>query len=725
TEIRNWLSPPDYSINHRTARDKQHEGTTKWFIEDRRFKEWRVNGSLLWICGNRMLALPSDPSLIAYHYFDFKDATKCDFRGLLSSLLFQLADNSERCWGVLRALFSQCEDGVEPPSDTDLTRCLESMVQCSEKIPIYLLIDALDECPDISGTPSAREKVLKFVEDLVSLNQSNLFICITSRPEQDIRNVLDHLTPTSRLVPLHEERGQTEDISGYIRSFVYGDRKMRRWRTEDKELVINSLSNRAHGMFRWVVCQLDTLRRCVPASLGKTLNELPTTLDDTYQRALQGIPTSNDITHIAFSKLAEVFAVEFEGTAPNFMEGWRPENPEEAVLSACSTLVTIVSSEDLRIVQFSHFSVKEFLTSHRLQAYGGRLEKFPLALYAGQNWVDHAKMKDVASRIQDAMKRLFTPSEPYLAAWAVRVLLRHHADPNTKNRYERTPLYVAFDLKRYEVMRLLLEHGADTDMSYDLDQRLLHSVSGLGDVNAGRLLLKHGADANARDSSGWTPLHWASISGHQEVVELLLESRADINARSKLQMTPLHLASEHNHPEVVSLLLESGANVNASSTIQIIPLHLASKHGHLKVVRLLLASGANVNASSTTQMTPLHFASKHGHPEVVHLLLDSGADINAPSSTTQANPLHLASEHGHPEVVSLLLESGAVVNAVSTTQTIALHLASEQGHLKVVSLLLESGANVNASPKTQITALHLASERGHLEVVSLLLESGA
>jgi hypothetical protein len=192
--------------------------------------------------------MQGDSSLIAYYYFAFGDVTKRDFRGLLSSLLFQLADSSERCWDALHALFSQCRYGSERPSDTDLTRCLESMVRHPGQLPIYLLIDALDECPDASGTPSPREKVLNFVEDLVSLNQSNLFICIASRPEQDIRTVLGPLTPASRLVPLHEERGQTDDISGYIRSFVYGDRKMRKWRTEDKELVINALSNRAHGM---------------------------------------------------------------------------------------------------------------------------------------------------------------------------------------------------------------------------------------------------------------------------------------------------------------------------------------------------------------------------------------------------------------------------------------------------------------------------------------------
>ncbi|KAI0293761.1 caspase domain-containing protein [Russula brevipes] len=477
-KIKDWLNPPDYSINHHTAREKQHEGTTKWFIGDSRFTGWKAKGSLLWICGNpgsgksvlcsaiieNVKQTQGDSSLIAFHYFDHGDDTKHNLRGLLSSLVFQLAVSSNRCWGVLRALHSQCRDGFERPSDADLTRCLKSMVQYPRQLPIYLLIDALDECPNTPG-PSARENVLKFLKDLISLNQSNLFICITSRPEHDIRTVLDHLTPPFRRVLLHEEGGQTDDINSFIRSFVELHCNMEGWRKEDKELVIKVLSNRAHGMFQWVWCQLDTVRWCLRADLHDALNNLPTTLDVTYEQALRGIPTIQQphahrlfqcllvaLRPLRVQELAEVFKVKFEDTASNLMEDYRHENPEKAVLSTCSTLVTIVGSEDSRVVQFSHFSVKEFLTSHRLRTHGveniryyyiprdfahsilarvcltvllqfnenvdkGLLEKFPLALYAGQNWVDHAKEKDVASRIQDAMKSLFTPDKPYLAAW--------------------------------------------------------------------------------------------------------------------------------------------------------------------------------------------------------------------------------------------------------------------------------------------------------------------
>jgi len=187
-------------------------------------------------------------ALIAYYYFDFKDASKRDVRGVLASLLFQLGGHCDRCWGVLHQLYTQCGDGSEQPSDANLVGCLGSMLELPGQVPIFVILDALDECPNSTGTPSAREKVLGFVENLVASNHSNLFICITSRPEQDIQTVLNPLTFAGRWVSLHEEHGQREDINRYVRSFVRGDRTMRRWREEDKELVINTLSERADGM---------------------------------------------------------------------------------------------------------------------------------------------------------------------------------------------------------------------------------------------------------------------------------------------------------------------------------------------------------------------------------------------------------------------------------------------------------------------------------------------
>ena len=187
-------------------------------------------------------------ALIAYYYFDFKDASKRDVRGLLASLLFQLSDDSGHCRDVLLKLYTSCHDGSAQPSDAALARCLEDMLELPGQLPIFLVIDALDECPNTTGTPSAREEVLDILEDLITSKHPNLFICITSRPEQDIQTVLNPLTSASNRVSLHQEDGQREDIKSYIHSFVHKDRAMRRWREEDRELVITTLSERAGAM---------------------------------------------------------------------------------------------------------------------------------------------------------------------------------------------------------------------------------------------------------------------------------------------------------------------------------------------------------------------------------------------------------------------------------------------------------------------------------------------
>ena len=180
-------------------------------------------------------------ALVAYYYFDFKDTSKRHVRGLLASLLFQLCDDSDRCRDVLHQLYKTCREGSARPSDADLAKCLKTMIGLPGQHPVFIIIDALDECPSATGIPSAREDVLGFVNDLVGSKHSNLFVCVTSRPEQDMQTTLYPLTSASRRVSLQEEIGQRDDIKRYVHSVVHA---MQRWREEDKELVTNTLTER-------------------------------------------------------------------------------------------------------------------------------------------------------------------------------------------------------------------------------------------------------------------------------------------------------------------------------------------------------------------------------------------------------------------------------------------------------------------------------------------------
>jgi hypothetical protein len=189
----------------------------------------------------------SRSALIAYYYFDFRDRAKRKVEGLLASLLWQLADNSDPCFNIVS---ETCHNDPSQPSNDTLAECLKTVLNLPGQVPVYIIVDALDECRNDIGSPSDRDRTLSFVQDLVESNLPNLFICVISRPEHDIRTILDPLTSSSssRRISLHEEVGQREDIDSYIRFFVHNQYEMRRWRNRDKELVINTLSERAAGM---------------------------------------------------------------------------------------------------------------------------------------------------------------------------------------------------------------------------------------------------------------------------------------------------------------------------------------------------------------------------------------------------------------------------------------------------------------------------------------------
>ena len=183
---------------------------------------------------------------MAYYYFDFRDVKKQDCYGLLSSLILQLSAESDSCYDILYRLYSDNARGVRKPTISALKKCMTDMLSLPEQAPIYIIVDGLDECPNFPGRPSARGEVLDLIEELVDLKLSNVHLCVASRPEMDIRMSLESLT--SLKISLHDEIGQKEDIIEYIKSVVHSDRSMRRWKEEDKQLVIHTLSSKADGM---------------------------------------------------------------------------------------------------------------------------------------------------------------------------------------------------------------------------------------------------------------------------------------------------------------------------------------------------------------------------------------------------------------------------------------------------------------------------------------------
>ena len=183
---------------------------------------------------------------MAYFYFDFKDTDKQNRRNLILSLLSQLSARSDPCCDMLYRLFQTHNNGAQKPTDDVLIQNLKEVLTLSDHSPIFIIMDAIDECPNTFGLPSPRELVLDLVKELVGLSLPNLHLCVTSRPEIDIRTALEPLT--SRQVSLHDQTGQKKDIVEYIRSVVRSDARMGQWRDEDQNMIIETLSDKADGM---------------------------------------------------------------------------------------------------------------------------------------------------------------------------------------------------------------------------------------------------------------------------------------------------------------------------------------------------------------------------------------------------------------------------------------------------------------------------------------------
>jgi hypothetical protein len=445
--------------------------------------------------------------------------------------------------------------------------------------------------------------------------------------------------------------------------------------------------------FRWVFCQLEILRDCLPPSVRRTLKELPESLDEAYERILKEIKKPNRglaqrvlqclvvaIRPLRVAELAEVLAVDLDDSEgiPRLNADWRWEDQEQALLIACSSLIAIVEAGDSRVVQFSHFSVKEFLTSSRLSSASGEVSAYridlekahtilaqaclgvllqthdetdgstsnnhQLAKYAAEHWVTHTQFGEVSSRSQKGMEYLFNPDKPHFRVW----------------------------LTLYDI---------DTDPEDDPEEATFHWF------------------APAYKSAA-TPLYYAALCGFHDLVEhLIAKYPQDVNANGGYNMRPLIAALAGEHFQTADLLRHSGADPHVQGHAERIPLHSAAYLGKFEVVQKLIEYDADINARDVDGWTPLYLASggylKDG--SVLRLLLERGVDVNA-RADDGSTPLHEALENEALEVVRLLLEHGADIEAVNrdgktALQVVGRYLEVDQGRRdEITRLLVQHGA---------------------------------
>ena len=431
---------------------------------------------------------------------------------------------------------------------------------------------------------------------------------------------------------------------------------------------------------------------------------------------------------LGVEELAELLAFEFDasqGGIPKYRATWRLDDQTQAVLSTCSSLVTIVNQGGWygQVVQFSHFSVKEFLMSNRLTSSLGDFSRYqilpgpahitltqaclgfllyfklddhidkmsvPLAGYAARHWVEHARFKDVASRVKDGMEALFDSDKPHFTAWVEiydidtpndylpvwdsgwahpdsrmssnprpnplyysvlcgfydlvkHLAIKHPEHVNAICGRYRFPLFAALSEDHVEVAELLLEHGANVDARETTGETILLKVLTQPDHNLVRkvtFLLEHGADVNARDDNLRSPLYLAVHARKLEEARILLKHKADVNSPDSDGKTPLHILSkspryhEENTLNHAWLLLEHGADVNRRDKDNQTPLLLAMERDAFKLARILLEHGADANAVNNKGKTPLRILSEsriHDEGDFVYhvwLLLEHGMGVN-------------------------------------------------------------------------------------------------
>ena len=490
-------------------------------------------------------------------------------------------------------------------------------------------------------------------------------------------------------------------------------------------------------------------------------------------------------------ELAELLAFGFDaaqGGIPKYCPALRLDNQTQAVLSTCSSLVTIIyeSWSGHHVVQFSHFSVKELLVSNRLTSSLGDISRFriclksahvtltqaclallvhsddritvmslehsPLVGYAAKHWFEHAQIEDVVPHLKDGLENLFNPTKPHFAAWVnISGMVRKIYGSNDQPRF-LNPVYYSAVCGLYGLVAYLASkqpyyvNAVGGDYQFPLLAALAR-----GHIKVAELLLEHGADINVRNATGKTmllvALSWLEDDENLlKAVEFLLTHGADVNAQDYTLTSALHLAEEYGMQHVATILLRHKVDVNCQDIHGKTPLHWILQNkiydddgdNAFDHLRLLLKHGAEVNRQDDHNETPFLLAIKLDQFKAARILLEHGADPIMENNNGEGKyPLHLLLEswiHDEDELlhlVLLLLKNGADVNMRDKDNQTPLHLAIRRNRIRLVGVLLEHGADANAENNLVMTALHVLSKSGIglegdiLDYVLLLLKYGA
>ncbi|KAF4338216.1 ankyrin repeat-containing protein [Fusarium beomiforme] len=667
--------------------------------------------------------------------------------GLFRSLLHQLLRQFPETLSDLVDTFQQRCEFVGKPGEQwqwhlhELQRFFKSsLLKVLETRPLWLFVDALDECGKESGVRLVRE--FKVLLQGLPFTGSQFHISFTCRHYP----ILDQACQFE--ICLEEENRQ--DISTYVRAQLSASREL------TASMIPELITKHAQGVFIWAYLVVDQILDLDNGGAGlrkieDEIYSIPPDLDDLYHDLIRNVderPASLKLIQwICFSvrplsldELRWAMIVDADCQYKSLQECKNAKDyisdsgrMKRRVQTLSRGLAEVTS--DGKVVQFIHQSVKDFfvekglsaleenaktdlvvgIAHHRLSRTCIRYlameeigrsashepdrlrSKFPFLHYATTSWVAHTKQSDARSVPQEDLLEYF--------AGALNTLM-----------------------ERWICIYGILEKYSNSCPPEGAS--LVHVISMYGVAGVLWAILERadqvGINIDGKDSSGRTALLWAAEHGHEAVVQLLLDWDAYIEAADHDGWTPLLRAAEKGHEAVVQLLLAWDAYIETADKWGQTPLLRAAENGHEAIVRLLLDRGAYTEAVDKWEgRTPLSWAAENGHEVVVQLLLDWDAYIEAVDDDGWA-PLLRAAEKGHEAIVRLLLDRGAYIEAVDKWECrTPLSWAAARGHEAVVRLLLDKGAYTEAADKWGQTPLWRAAEHGHAAIVRLLLDKGA
>ncbi|KAF7559303.1 hypothetical protein G7046_g4857 [Stylonectria norvegica] len=786
TEIIHWLGNYDQASKHRDAYKKCTEGTGQWLLDNKTYLEWKADpGQLLWVNGNGSLvhlnkSTPFDLLLdslhgltfrsakviedlhdsnreddyvgLSYSYVEGSDAATLEIEHLYRSFIAQLLASGGEIPRYLERLHRlHGPKGRSRHKTISIHDWEEVIGQITRPFNhIYVALDALDEIEETLNI----EEIEGFVRMIQRLARSKIHIIAFSRDLERLRSVFSSLNAATIAV---DEEALSIDLQTALRHQLSSQPKFARWPPSLKKTIETSLLSQAKGSFRWLDCQLQTLRKCAtPVAVRKVLSDLPKSLEAYYTRILENLDESNRVSvhnllrWVAFSmrplslqEIASAIAINSENVDSPFLDEDLELLDVEAFLDSCSSLVSTyngaetTANQQIVYLKLAHFSVREFLLSkailtgpceqfamekslahsclansclayfHQAVLSGGDdfLDESPLATYAGRFWLEHKKLsgRDWPSTLHTFLADMFKAKGAFYQNWQkVTTVDRPWLDGSSEKSPDYTPLYcAAFN----------------------------------GQTTITEMLLEKGASPNETGGLYGNPLQAAALNGHLETVRALIRAHANINAVGGTFGYAISAATANGHVEVVEELLEAGARADPDSSFsrheRIDPLFVAATHGQLKICQLLLEYGAHDTFRMKARTgSALQAAAQLGRLDIVRtmLLYKRIRDTNSrvmrgiirPASGGFAASQYAAAALNHVEVVRELADYGMSKEEV-------LRYAARAGDDALVVDTLDQGIDIDAPGEISDhpRALESAALGGHISIVKELLARGA